>query len=521
MKFTNVLKKFFELLLISCIYLCIFIGLYSILESPAVTIVSFLFVSYISWNNGTVAGLTLTVFNFIWNAIVFNLISHGQQIPLEGYISISVHIGVSILIGYFGELSRDLKREVELRAQAETLLKDYQNNLEEQIEARTQELGRANKRLHQSDKMEAIGTLAGGIAHDFNNILGAIVGYTELARDDCPSKSNVAHNLDRVIEASGRATNLVKQILAFSRKASAERIILEPVPLIKEAVKFLRPTLPSTITIKQHLDTTKPISGDPTQIYQIVMNLCTNAFHAMEQTGGVLEIFLKDCKLSQQDLPVNSDVHSGEFVELSISDTGPGIAPEICGKIFDPYFTTKEVGKGTGMGLSIVHGIVTSMGGFVTCDSELGKGSTFNVFFPAIDLEVSSAIQPVETVVYGKEHILFIDDEEILAETGKLMLERLGYQVTVLTNSIEALATFKNQPDQFDAVITDQTMPGMTGFDLAEMMLNINPNIPIILCTGYSNLVDEEQAKLIGIKGFIMKPVSKKDIAQLLRTILD
>ncbi len=328
-------------------------------------------------------------------------------------------------------------------------------------------------------------------------------------------------HLDRVIEASGRATNLVKQILAFSRKASAERIILEPAPLIKEAVKFLRPTLPSTITIKQYLDTTKPISGDPTQIYQIVMNLCTNAFHAMEQTGGVLEIFLKDCKLSQQDLPVNSDVPSGEFVELSISDTGPGIAPEICGKIFDPYFTTKEVGKGTGMGLSIVHGIVTSMGGFVTCDSEPGKGSTFNVFFPAIELEVSSAIQPVETVVYGKERILFIDDEEILAETGKLMLERLGYQVTVLTNSIESLATFQNQPDQFDAVITDQTMPGMTGFDLAERMLNINPNMPIILCTGYSNLVDEEQAKLIGIKGFIMKPVSKKDIAQLLRTILD
>jgi len=370
--------------------------------------------------------------------------------------------------------------------------------------------------------MEAIGTLAGGIAHDFNNILGAVIGYAEMARDASPSGSDIAHDLDRVLEAGGRATDLVKQILAFSRQASTERVPLEPVHLLKEALKLLCPALPSTITIKQQLDTaTRPILADPTQIHQIVMNLCTNAFHAMEQTGGILEITLKDCELSPHDLPPQSGAQAGKFVVLSISDTGPGIAPAIRDKIFEPYFTTKEVGKGTGMGLSIVHGIVTTMGGFITCEGELGKGTTFRVLFPAIEREVVSDIQSVETILSGKERILFIDDEEILAEMGKTMLERLGYKVTVRTSSIEALATFQNQPDQFDAVITDQTMPGITGIDLARRMLQLRSGIPIILCTGFSNLVNEEQAKAIGIKGFIMKPMSKKDIAQHLRMVLE
>ena len=377
-------------------------------------------------------------------------------------------------------------------------------------------------RLNQAQKMEAIGTLAGGIAHDFNNILGAVIGYAELAREESQPGSALAHDLDRVLEAGGRAADLVKQILAFSREASTERVPLQPPNLIKEALKLLRPALPSTIIIKQQLETaTSPILADPTQIHQIVMNLCTNAFHAMEQNGGILEISLKDCELSQVDCHVQSGVKPGNFVELSIGDTGQGIAPEIRDKIFEPYFTTKEVGKGTGMGLSIIHGIITAMGGFVTCDSALGIGTTFHVFFPAIKREVVSIIQPVVMTPYGKERILFIDDEEVLAEMGKVMLERLGYKVTVRTSSIEALATFQNQSDQFDAVITDQTMPGMTGIDLARRMLQIRPGIPIILCTGYSNLVSEEQAKLMGIRGFIMKPMSKKEIAKCLRTALD
>jgi CheY-like chemotaxis protein len=325
-----------------------------------------------------------------------------------------------------------------------------------------------------------------------------------------------------VLEACNRAVDLVKQILAFSREASTRKIPLQPVHLVKEALKLLRPALPSTITIKQQLGTaTKPILADPTQVHQIVMNLCTNAFHAMEQTGGVLEITLRDCELSLSDLKSFPEVKAGKFVELSISDSGPGIASEIRNKIFEPYFTTKEIGKGTGMGLSIIHGITAAMGGLVTCDSKLGEGTTFHVYFPVIEQEVASIIQPMETVPPGTENILFIDDEEILAEMGKVMLERLGYKVTVCTSSIDALSTFQDQPDQFDAVITDQTMPGITGINLAGRMLQIRPNIPIILCTGYSNLVNEEQAKAIGVKGFIMKPMSKKQIAICLRTVLD
>ena len=376
--------------------------------------------------------------------------------------------------------------------------------------------------LIQAQKMEAIGTLAGGIAHDFNNILGAVLGYAEMARDASPAESALAHYLDKVLEASGRATNLVKQILAFSRQVSIERVPLEPVHLVKEALKLLRPALPSTITIKHQLDAvTRPILADPTQMHQIVMNLCTNAFHAMEQTGGILEITLKDCELSPQDLPPRSGVQAGSFVMLAIADTGPGIAPAIREKIFEPYFTTKEVGKGTGMGLSIVHGIVTAMGGFIMCEGDFGKGAIFRIFLPAQERKAAAAIPSAVPVVSGQERILFIDDEKMLAEMGKIMLERLGYRVTVCTGSMEALAAFEEQPQQFDAVITDQTMPGLTGVELARRMLRIRPDIPIILCTGYSNLVNEEQTKALGIKGFIMKPMAKRDIAQLLREVLE
>jgi len=377
-------------------------------------------------------------------------------------------------------------------------------------------------KLLQSQKMEAIGTLAGGIAHDFNNILGAVLGYAEIAKDESPEGSEVARNLDKVMEAGHRAASLVKQILTFSRQADSERIPLLPACQVREAIKLIRPILPSTITIKQQIDAdTKPILADPTQIHQIVMNLCTNAFHAMEQTGGVLNINLKDCELSKQDLQQQPEVQPGSFVVLSVGDSGPGIAPEIWGKIFDPFFTTKEVGKGTGMGLAIAHGIITSYGGFITCKSQPGKGTLFQVFFPSLEQDVTPINKPVEIVPLGKECILFIDDEEMLADLGKGILERLGYEVTIRTNSLEALTTFQNQPDRFDVVITDQTMPGMTGLDLAKRMLQIRPNLPIILCTGYSTLITEEQAKHCGIKGFIMKPMTKKDIATLLRKVLD
>jgi len=376
--------------------------------------------------------------------------------------------------------------------------------------------------LIQAQKMEAIGTLAGGIAHDFNNILGAILGYAEMARDASPAGSMATKDLDKVLEAGHRAATLVKQILSFSRQADTERIPLQAGHIAKEAIKLLRPVLPSTIAIRQRIETNcTPILADPTQVHQILMNLCTNAFHAMEQTGGTLEITLKDCELSAEELRQQPNVAPGRFAVLSIGDTGQGIAPEIRDKIFDPYFTTKEVGKGTGMGLAIIHGIISSYGGFVTCESEPGTGTVFRVFFPAIAQKISPVDTHVAADLPGTERILLVDDEEILASLGRTMLERLGYAVTVRTSSQEALSTFANQPDRFDAVITDQTMPGMTGVELARRMLHIRPDLPIILCTGYSTLINEEQIKAEGIRGFAMKPLTKKELSTLLRQVLD
>jgi nitrogen-specific signal transduction histidine kinase/ActR/RegA family two-component response regulator len=380
---------------------------------------------------------------------------------------------------------------------------------------------RLQSQLQQAQKMEAIGTLAGGIAHDFNNILGAILGYAEMAQEDSPPGSMARKDIEQVITASHRAAELVKQILAFSRQAETVHIPLQPALIVKEALKMLRSTLPSTIAIQQDIDQEAgPLLADPTQIHQVTVNLCTNAFHAMEETGGTLTISLKTKELTDEDLASEPHVHPGRFVQLSVGDTGPGISPRIREKIFEPYFTTKEVGKGTGMGLAIIHGIAKSCKGFVSYDSVLGEGTVFHVYLPVIAepavLEPPSS--PRDLTQFGHQRILFVDDEEILAEMGKVMLERLGYLVTVRRNSLDALNTFQNQPDRFDLIITDQTMPGMTGIDMARRMLQIRPGMPIILCTGYSSLISEDKAKAFGIKGFAMKPLAKKDIAVLIPT---
>lgn len=332
------------------------------------------------------------------------------------------------------------------------------------------------------------------------------------------------HYIDRVIEASHRAKDLVKQILAFSRQVEGEAKAIQPNLIVKEALKMLRASLPTTIDIQQNIDPeTGLIYADPTQIHQIITNLCTNAFHAMENTGGNLKITLKNKALGLRDLVNEPHVKPGNFVEISVGDTGSGIPPEIMDRIFDPFFTSKEVGKGTGMGLAIIHGITKKSGGFVTCRSSVGEGTIFHVYLPVYtdttppDTQATSC----EVMKTGFEHILFIDDEEMLAEMGKAMLERLGYRVTVETNSIEALKNIQAQPNRFDLVITDQTMPGMTGSDLARRILQIRPGMPIILCTGFSNLISEEKAKICGIKGFAMKPLTKNDLAALVRKLLD
>ncbi len=376
--------------------------------------------------------------------------------------------------------------------------------------------------LQQAQKMEAIGTLAGGIAHDFNNILGAILGYAEMAREDSAAGSVTAGDLDQVIKAGNRAKELVKQILAFSRQTKAQQIPLQPAAIVKESIKLLRSSLPTTIVIQQDIDPDlNMVVADPTQIHQILMNLCTNAYHAMEETGGILSISLKNEVLSQVALDGHPDIQPGNFIHLSIGDSGPGIAPEIQERIFDPYFTTKEVGKGTGMGLAIVHGIVKSYGGFIVCRSVIGEGTVFDIKLPAMTEPSVPEAKPVTINPVGNERILFIDDEKILTEMAQSMLQRLGYTVTICTSSLEALAIFQSQPDAFDLVITDQTMPGMTGLDLSRRMLQIRPDLPIILCTGYSSQVSEEKARSAGIRGFALKPLAKKDIAALIREVLD
>lgn len=367
------------------------------------------------------------------------------------------------------------------------------------------------KDLLQSQKMEAIGTLAGGIAHDFNNILAAMIGYTEIALEERHPAANRARHLNKVLDAGERAKGLVRQILTFSRQSSTEKVRIQSADRVQEALKILRPSLPSTIEISTDID---PEAGvlfmGATQLNQIVMNLCTNAFHAMEKKGGKLSVSLK-----------RATVDSTGYVQLSVSDTGAGIDPGTKKRIFEPYFTTKETGKGTGMGLAIVHGLVTSYKGFVSIDSELGKGTTVHVYLPASQGRVDGNSEAVCAVPTGNESILFVDDEELITTMGKTMLERLGYRVTASTSSCEALETFRNEPDQFDLVITDQTMPKITGVELAQRMMQIRPDIPIILCTGYSAITSETEAKLLGIKAFAYKPLVKKQLAGLLRSVLD
>ena len=379
-----------------------------------------------------------------------------------------------------------------------------------------------NAQLQQAQKLEAIGTLAGGIAHDFNNILGAIIGYAEMIRDDFPPGSPGIHDINEVLKASFRARDLVRQILTFSRQAENRRVPIQPAVVVREAIGLLRSSLPTTITIEQDIGPDiGMILADPTQIHQVVMNLATNAFHAMEIKGGVLTISLSKKILSRDDLATLPDLQPGTFVQLSIRDSGEGIPVEIRDRIFDPFFTTKEVGKGTGLGLSTVYSIVRSCKGAITCDSQLGQGSEFRILLPRLEGHVMQENGSPDLTPHGKEHILLVDDEEILVEMGRTLLGRLGYQVTTRRNSLDALATFQNQPDAFDLIITDHTMSGMTGLDLARRILQVRPHLPIILCTGYSSQITEDIAKADGIKGFAYKPLAKKDIGDLIRKVLD
>jgi signal transduction histidine kinase/ligand-binding sensor domain-containing protein/CheY-like chemotaxis protein len=394
--------------------------------------------------------------------------------------------------------------------------------LEKQVEERTWQLQAAQQRLVQAQKMEAIGTLAGGIAHDFNNILGAIIGYTELVLDDLPKGTRLQKNIQYVLSGAERAAELVKQILAFSRKAVQERKPLILSKIVEDALNLLRSSLPATIEIRRDIRTkTGTILGDPTQIHQVMMNLGTNAAHAMKEKGGILEVTLDEAVLDEETAAKQHNIKPGPYLRLTVSDTGHGIAKVVMKRIFEPYFTTKKIGEGTGMGLAVVHGIVKGHGGNISVYSEPGKGTTFNMFFPEIETPVKTQSPLKEKPPGGIERILLVDDETSLAEVGTQMLERLGYKVKGIANPIDALETFREKPNHFQLVISDLTMPHMTGIQLAQEILSIRPDIPVILCSGYSASLTEDQIKALGISEFIMKPVIKSELAQVVRRVLD
>ncbi len=379
--------------------------------------------------------------------------------------------------------------------------------------------------LNQAQKMEAMGTLAGGIAHDFNNILGVVLGYTELALFEAPKDSALHRNLDQVLKAGRRAKDLVKQILAFSRKGEQERQPLAIGLIVKEALKMLRASLPSTIEIKQHIAVSPGTGGgmvmaDPTQIHQVLMNLCTNAAHAMEAKGGILEVSLTDADFEAEPLFRHHGLKPGPYLKLTVSDTGHGMDPATLERIFEPYFTTKAPGEGTGLGLAVVHGIVESHGGKIFVESTPGEGSRFHVILPSIQAAPSAAPEACESIPGGTERILFVDDEPALVKMWQTMLDRLGYQVTAFTSSLEALEAFRAEHDRFDLIVTDQTMPHLTGLDLAGECLRIRSGIPVILCTGYSKQVSPETARASGIRELLMKPLVPAQLAQAIRRAL-
>jgi PAS domain S-box-containing protein len=424
---------------------------------------------------------------------------NGSIVPMESVMS-AIRDHDNTIIGIHG-VSRDITE----RKRAE------------------EEKKRLEAQLAQAQKLESIGTLAGGIAHDFNNILAAIIGYAGLAINDISEPAKARGELNEVLKAGDRAKRLVSQILAFGRQTETRHSPLELQPVIKESIKMMRSIIPTTIEIRQKIIDSGLVMSDPTQINQIIMNLCTNAVHAMDKSGGVLEVGLKRVNINGDEKTPDLGLPPGHYLKLSVSDTGQGMTPEVKARIFDPYFTTKEVGRGTGLGLSVVHGIVKSHGGVITCRSTYGQGSVLDIYLPEINTKDESSDPYLEKrpLPVGTERILFVDDEPVLIELAKRMIENLGYTVHTRMSSLEAFELFRSDPYKFDLVITDMTMPGITGDKLAQRMMEIRRDIPIILCTGYSEHITEEMAKKIGIREFVMKPLVVKELSKTIREVLD
>ncbi len=453
-------------------------------------------------------------------------------------------VEVEELAGSLRDKISECETEIARRKKYEEELSSARNELEARVEARTEELRTANESLRQeilerqrsederrrletqlqlSQKMEAIGTLAGGIAHDFNNILFPIIGYTELAMEDIDSEKITYTNLQEVLKAAERARDLVQQILTFSRQGERKRTPVRIQAVVKETLRLLRSTFPSTIQLRTAIrDDCGPVFADATQVQQVVMNLGTNAYHAMREQGGTLSVALEMFDIHSPLEGQAKGLVEGKYVVLDVSDTGPGIDESHLDRIFDPFFTTKAPGEGTGMGLAVVHGIVKRYGGQVAVETKPGEGTRFRVFFPMVDAEVGREEENGPTTLpHGSERILIVDDEAPVLDTVQQMLESLGYHVTPRSDSLTALETFRERPQEFDLVITDMTMPNMTGASLARNLMDIRPGLPIILCTGFSEIINEDKAKALGVKEYLQKPVAKREMAMKVRRALD
>jgi signal transduction histidine kinase/ActR/RegA family two-component response regulator len=461
----------------------------------------------------------------------------------NNYFFISANV-IGMFISYFLELSarKEFYMRILLEYEKENV-KTANNALEKRVSERTKQLSNANtdlkkeieirqkfereradleKKLFQLQKMETIGTLAGGIAHDFNNILTPILGYTDMAREELPEESNLRFDIEQINNAALRGKDLVQQILTFSREVDFQKKPIKLQPIVSEVLNLLKASSPPSVEIKQQLDPSiGTVLADPTHIHQIVMNLCTNANQAMVQTGGILEVKLDAVKVDQKFADKVPNLKKGDYIRLTISDTGHGMDIKTKERIFEPFFTRKEVGSGSGLGLSVVHGIINNYGGAIAVDSTPGEGTTFSIYLPKHGGYPSGSSKSDKKPAKGHEHILFVDDEPEITFMGKKMLENLGYKVVIKSDSQSALEEFKKNPKMYSLLVTDQSMPNITGTELAVLMKKISPRLKVIIITGFSDNLSEEVLSQSGISEVILKPMRLDDFSKVIRKVLD